>query len=67
MTPLEITICVSAVCASGGAVAYTWHAVRTHVFEQPTEAQIKHMLDTAPRGRFDAALARGQRCAEADL
>lgn len=49
MSPFEILLCVFSVCVTSGAIAYTRHVVRANVFEQPTEAQIQHMIDTAPR------------------
>lgn len=59
MTLFEILLSASAVCLSGGAIAYTVHVVRkTAEFERPDDAQIRHMIDTAPRGKFDNALAR---------
>ena len=67
MPLFEIILSVCAVCFSGGAIAYTLHLLRTNKFERPTHAQIRHMIDTAPHGKFDNALARQQQCAEADL
>ena len=59
MTLFEMLLSVSAVCLSGGAIAYTLHVVRkTAEFERPSDAQIRQMIDTAPRGKFDNALAR---------
>ena len=59
MTLFEMLLSVSAVCLSGGAIAYTLHVVRkTAEFERPNDAQIRQMIDTAPRGKFDNALAR---------
>ncbi len=59
MTLFEILLSASAVCLSGGAIAYTVHVVRkTAEFERADDAQIRHMIDTAPRGKFDNALAR---------
>ena len=59
MTMFEILLSASAVGLSGGAIAYTLHVVRkTAAFERPTDAQIRHMIDTAPRGKFDNVLAR---------
>jgi len=59
MTLFEILLSVSAVCLSGGAIAYTLYVVRrTAAFERPNDAQIRRMIDTAPRGKFDNALAR---------
>lgn len=54
----EIVLAASAVCLSGGSVAYTLHVLRTNLFEQPSDAQIRHMIDTAPQEKFDTALAR---------
>lgn len=48
MTLFEVMLSAFAVALSGGAIAYTLHAVRSNVFEQPTKAQIKHMIETAP-------------------
>lgn len=58
MTLVDLILCATSVCLSGGSIAYTLHLARTNRFEQPTEEQIRHMIDTAPRGRFDAALER---------
>ena len=58
MTPFDIVVCVSAVCMSGGSIAYSLYVVRSNRFERPTEAQVQHMIDTAPRGRFDTVLTR---------
>lgn len=67
MAVFDILLCVCAVCMSGGAIGYTQYLVRTNKFERPTEEQIRRMIDTAPPGKFDDALARRQRFAEADL
>ncbi len=48
MTLFEVLLSVLAVGLSGGAIAYTLYAVRSNRFERPTDAQIQHMLDTAP-------------------
>jgi hypothetical protein len=59
MTLFEILLSAFAVCFSGGAIAYTFHVVRkTAAFERPGDAQVRQMIDTAPRGKFDNALAR---------
>lgn len=59
MTLFEILLSASAVCLSGGAIAYTFHVVRkTATFERPDEEQVRQMIDTAPRGKFDNVLAR---------
>lgn len=59
MTLFEILLSAAAVCVSGGAIVYTLHVVRkTAEFERPDDAQVHHMIDTAPRGKFDNALAR---------
>ena len=59
MTLFETLLSVSAVCLSGGAIAYTLYVVRKAArFERPDEAQIRRMIDSAPRGKFDNALAR---------
>jgi hypothetical protein len=59
MTLFEILLSASAVCLSSGAIAYSMYVVRnTGAIERPSEAQIQRMIDTAPRGRFDNALAR---------
>ena len=59
MTLFEILLSASAVCLSGGAIAYIVHVVRkTAKFERPNDVQVRHMIDTAPRGKFDNALAR---------
>ena len=48
MTLFDLLISAFAVGLSGGAIAFTLHAVRSNVFRRPTDAQIQHMLDTAP-------------------
>ena len=48
MTLFEVLLSAIAVGLSGGAIAYTRHLVRSNSFERPTDAQIQHMLDTAP-------------------
>ena len=59
MTLFEILLSVSAVCLSGGVITYTLYVVcKTPGFERPDDAQIKRMIDSAPRGKFDNALAR---------
>lgn len=59
MTLFEILLSVSAVGLSGGVIAYTLHVVRkTPEFERPSDLQIRRMIETAPRGKFDNALAR---------
>lgn len=59
MTLIEMLLSASAVGLSGGSIAYTLHAVRKAAeFERPDDVQVKHMIDTAPRGKFDNALAR---------
>lgn len=59
MTLFEILLSASAVCLSGGAIAYTLHVVRqTAEFERPGDAQVRHMIDTAPRDKCEFALAR---------
>lgn len=57
MTILELILSASAVFFSGSAIAYTLHVVRkTPDFEYPTDAQLRHMIETAPRTKFDKAL-----------
>jgi hypothetical protein len=59
MTLFEIILSASAVCLSGSAIAYTLHVVRqTAAVESPDEVLVRQMIDTAPRGKFDNALAR---------
>jgi hypothetical protein len=59
MTLLEFLLAASAVFLSGGTIAYTLHVVRkTAAFEHPNDAQIRYMIDSAPRGKFGNALAR---------
>jgi hypothetical protein len=59
MTLFEILLSASAVGLSSGAIAYTLHVVhKTAAFEHPNDEKIRHMIDTAPRGKFDNALAR---------
>ncbi len=59
MTLFEILLSASAVCLSGGAIVYTVHVVRNAAkFERPNDIKVRHMIDTAPRGKFDNALAR---------
>lgn len=59
MTMFEIFLAVFAVALTGGVVAYTQHVVR-HMpsLERPEEARVRRMVETAPRGKFDNALAR---------
>ncbi|WP_372922586.1 hypothetical protein [Roseovarius sp.] len=59
MTLLEIILAATAIGLSGGGIAYTLYVVRRAPgFERPTDAQVRRMIDTAPRGKFDNALAR---------
>ena len=53
MTLFDILLSAFAVGLSGGAIAYMLHLVRSNKFERPTDAQIKHMLDTAPPDEED--------------
>lgn len=58
MTVLEILLSVAAVGASFGGIAWTLHVVRnTPGFEQPTENEVRRMIETAPRGRFNNVTA----------
>ncbi|WP_138473463.1 hypothetical protein [Poseidonocella sp. HB161398] len=58
MTLFETLLSACAVCLSSGAIAYTLHVVRkTAVFERPDDAQVRHMIETAPRAKFDNARA----------
>lgn len=59
MAMFETILFASAVVLSGGAIAYTLHVVRKIAeFEDPNDAQIRHMIDTAPRSKFDETSAR---------
>lgn len=59
MTLFEILLSASAVCLTGGAIAYTLHVLRkAPALERPDAARVRRMIDTAPRGKFDNALAR---------
>lgn len=59
MTPLEIILAATAIGMSGGGIAYTLYVVRRAPrLERPTEAQVRRMINTAPRCKFDNALAR---------
>lgn len=59
MTLFEIILSATAIGLSGGGIAYTVYVMRrTPGFERPTDAQVRHMIDTAPRGKFDNALVR---------
>ncbi len=54
-----ILLSASAACLSGGVIACAVHVVRkTAEFERPGDGHIHHMIDTAPRGKFDNAPAR---------
>lgn len=59
MSMFEIFLAGFAVALTGGAMAYTLHVVR-HIppLERPEEVRIRRMIETAPRGKFDNALAR---------
>lgn len=49
MTSFETCLSAAAVGISACSIAYTCYVVRTFaVFERPTDAQIRHMLNTAP-------------------
>jgi hypothetical protein len=59
MTLFDIILSATAIGLSSGGIAYTLYVVkRTPGFERPTDTQIRRMIDTAPRGKFDNALAR---------
>lgn len=59
MTLIEMLLSASAVGLSGGTIAYTLYVVRKATeFERPDDVHVKQMIDTAPRGKFDNALAR---------
>lgn len=59
MTILEIVLSVIAACCSYGGIAYTLYVVRkTPRFDHPTDDEVRRMIDTAPRWKFDSALAR---------
>jgi hypothetical protein len=59
MTMFEIFLAGFAVALTSFAMAYTLHLVRRiPTLERPEEARVRRMIETAPRGKFDNALAR---------
>jgi len=54
MTLLETLLAASAVCLSSSVIAYTLHVVhKTAEFQHPDDAQVRRMIDTAPRGKVN--------------
>jgi hypothetical protein len=59
MTMFEFLLSASAIGLTGGSIAYTYLTLRKAVHvEHASDEQIRRMIDTAPRGKFDNVLAR---------